>query len=180
MSQPQTTERPEKWWVLFIQGIVAIIIGILVVTVASVSSAVLLQIIGWYWLVIGILRIASGASTERRSIWNLVAGIIGLLAGLVAVTFPLWQGIIAPSVLVVILGIYGILEGLWTIGRAIRKKQWPLGLLGALSLLFGVLLVLAPGSPAILLAQIIGVLAIIGGIIAAVAAWIRRKKGSAT
>ena len=178
MSQPQTTERPEKWWVLLIQGIVLVVIGILVTTVSAVSSAILLQIIGWYWLVIGILRIASGASAERRSIWSLVAGIIGLLAGLAAITFPLWQGIIAPNVLVVILGIYGILEGLWTIGRAIRKKQWPLGLLGALSLLFGVLLVLAPISPAVLLAQIIGVLAIIGGIVAAVSAWMRRPKGT--
>jgi uncharacterized membrane protein HdeD (DUF308 family) len=180
MSQPQTTERPEKWWVLLVQGVVAIVIGILVVTIASVSSAVLLQIIGWYWLVIGILRIASGASAERRSTWNIVVGAIGVLAGLAAITFPLWQGIIAPSVLVVILGIYGILEGLWTIGRAIRKKQWPLGLLGALSLLFGVLLVLAPVSPAILFAQIIGVLAIIGGLIAAIAAWMRRPKGTTT
>lgn len=180
MSQPQTTERPEKWWVLLVQGIVAIVIGILVLTIASVSSAVLLQIIGWYWLVIGILRIASGASAEHRSTLTIVVGAIGVLAGLAAITFPLWQGIVAPSVLVVILGIYGILEGLWSIGRAIRKKQWPLGLLGALSLLFGVLLVLAPTSPAVLLAQIIGVLAIIGGIVAAVSAWMRRPKETTT
>lgn len=178
MSELQASERSEKWWVLFVQGIVAVVIGILLVTISEISSLLLLQIVGWYWLVIGILRITGGASTENRFTGGLVAGILGVIAGLAAVTFPLWQNVILPSVLVVIVGIYGILEGLWSILRARRKKKWPLGLLGALSLLLGVLLVLAPESPAIILAQIIGVLAIVGGLVAAAAAWMRRKEGA--
>ncbi|HHX65496.1 MAG TPA: hypothetical protein GX702_11470 [Chloroflexi bacterium] len=166
----------DTWWALLIQGIAAIIIGAIVLLTTALSSVVLLQILGWYWLIVGVLRAVGGAGGETRSTQRLVIGGLGIIVGLAAVIYPLWSAIALPTVILVLIGVYGMVEGLWSLYRAYNRKQAILGVLGVLSLALGILLILAPSSPLAILTNTLGLVALLGGIIAVALALLRRSR----
>ena len=53
----ETKARP--WWLLLLEGIAAIIVGILLFTSTEKTLVVLVQFIGLYWLIRGIFDIVS-------------------------------------------------------------------------------------------------------------------------
>ena len=108
--------------------------------------------------------------------WLAIVGIAGVLAGLVAFFLP---GLTALTLLLLI-GAWAIVSGLFEIVGAIRRRkeidnEWMLILHGAITVLFGVLLMAMPGPGALALIWVIGAYAIAGGILLTVLAF-RLKK----
>jgi uncharacterized membrane protein HdeD (DUF308 family) len=115
---------------------------------------------GVIWLGFGLL--AAGGS-ERW--WPFVVnGIVGI--GLGVLTFAEPQAMIAA--LVSILGAWAILTGVLQIVAAIRFRQiitneWAIGLSGASSIVFGVLVLAQPSAGALTLVLLFGFYAILAG-----------------
>ena len=165
----QTQEIP--WWAILIQGIFSILIGLLLLISPGVTILVLIQFLGFYWLIGGIFGIVSIFIDSSLWGWKLFAGILGILAGLAIIQNPLWSTLIVPSVLVIILGIEGMIIGVVGLIQAFSGGGWGAGILGALSILFGLLLVANPLVGAATLAILLGILGLVGGIIAIVYAF---------
>lgn len=163
-TQETTNKHDFAWWIILIQGILSIIIGVLFLVSPGMSVLVLVQFLGIYWLVAGVLSMVSIFVDRRLWGWKLFAGIIGVLAGISVIQHPVWSAVFLPTVLVVILGIQGIFHGIAYIVEAIRGLGWGTAILGVLSILFGIILLSSPLFAAVWLVLFLGVASLVGGI----------------
>jgi len=181
MTTSSAIEQPVRfpWWATLIQGIFAILIGILLLTYPGATTLVIVQFVGIYWLVTGIFSLVGIFIDQSMWGWKLFAGIIGILAGLTIMRHPLWSTIMLPTVLVIFLGIDGLIIGAVGIFAAFKGGGWGAGILGALSMLFGLILLFSPFVTALALPWVYGVLGIAGGIAAIFAAFRQRGEEQA-
>ncbi len=168
ISVPITQTQEIPWWAILIQGIFSVLIGLLLLISPGVTTLVLIQFLGFYWLISGIFGLVSIFIDSSLWGWKLFAGILGILAGLAIIQNPLWSTLIVPGILVIILGVEGMIIGVVGLIQAFSGGGWGAGILGALSLLFGLLLVANPLIAAGTLVILLGILGLVGGIIAIV------------
>lgn len=158
----------KNWWLEVLRGVAAIILGILAFVWPGIVLLTLVLFWGAFALVDGVLAIAAavkGGNPMPRW-WLAIVGIAGIAAG--ALTF-LMPGLTA-LVLVTFIAVWAIILGVMEIYGAIKLRkeidgEWFLILNGALSVVFGILLLWRPGIGAVALVWIIGAYAIILGII---------------
>jgi uncharacterized membrane protein HdeD (DUF308 family) len=165
------------WWLVLIRGIAAILFGILALIWPAATVLVLVIFFGAYAIVDGVFSLFSAFRHGTRSrAWAIFAGIIGILAGIVAFV---WPGITSLALLYVV-AFWAILRGVAEIADGVRLRkvidnEWMLIVGGALSVIFGILLIIWPGAGLLTLAWLIGIFAIIYGV-AMVALSFRVKK----
>ena len=150
------------WWVVLLEGVFSLL------TAPGATVVVLTRVVGWFWLISGVLSIVSIFTRDTGIYWGwlLINGVLGILAGLAVLDHPLLAAVLAPTALVIFLGLEGLLIGLTYLVQAFRGGGWGVGVLGLLSLLFGVLILLV-STPLTALATIVtwvGVTGLIGGI----------------
>src|SRR5579871_449882 len=174
----------DGWLLLLLRGIAAILFGILTFAWPGVTLMVLVLICGTLALVDGIfalLAASAGAIGSWKTWWSILSGIAGIAVGLV--TF-LWPGLTALALLLYI-GVWAIVHGVFEIIGAIQlhkeiNNEWLLAAGGLLSILFGLIVLLAPKSALIALIFVIGGYAIASGILlVAFALRIRSFRGTA-
>lgn len=153
------------WWAVLIQGISALIIGILLITNTAMTTIVLVQFIGIYWLISGIFSIVSIFLDNTAWGLKLFSGILGILAGIVVMQHPLWSPLVVGKVIVIILGLEGLMIGIVNIIQAFKGGGLGIGLLGVLSIIFGIILLSNSWSATFSLPLVLGVFAIIMGIV---------------
>ena len=167
--------RTEGWappkWLLIVQGVAAIIIGILLILAPGLSSVVLVQFLAILWLVSGVADLVSLIWDRRQWGWKVLTGVIGIVAGIAIIEHPLWSTLFVGTALVVYLGFTGILIGVVAILRAFSGGGWASALLGIANVLIGALLLFNPFGAAIGLPLLIGMLALLSGIATIATAW---------
>jgi uncharacterized membrane protein HdeD (DUF308 family) len=160
----QTLAR--NWWLLLLRGILAVLFGVLAFVWPGITLLALATLFGIYALVDGATALAAaftGAGAGSRA-WLVVAGILGLGAGLVALAWPGMTAIL----LVMLIGACALARGVFEIVAAIQLRkeidnEWTLIALGALSVVFGLIVLVAPGAGALALVWLIGGYAIAFG-----------------
>ena len=104
---------------------------------------------------------------QGRPFWALlIVGLLGIGAGVV--TF-MWPAITAIALLVIIAA-WAVVMGICEIVAAIRLRreiqgEWLLGLSGLLSVVLGLFLIVQPGAGALALIWVIGIYAIVFGVL---------------
>lgn len=167
----QMEESGLPWWLILIEGNALIILGLLFLTNPAQTTVIFIQVLGIYWLIKGILAIVSIFIDSSKWGWKLLIGIVGIIAGIIILQHPLWSPLVVGSALVIILGIQGLIIGVVEIIQAFQGAGWGSAILGILSVIIGIWLLANIGAATLALPWAIGVLAIIGGIIAIVAAF---------
>jgi uncharacterized membrane protein HdeD (DUF308 family) len=161
------------WWLILLRGIAAIIFGVLAFIWPGITLVTLVLFWGAFTLVDGILALAHaimGGNVSSRW-WLALIGVLGIVVGLLTFLMP---GVTA-LVLLVFIATWAIVLGVFQIVGAIRLRkeidnEWTLGLSGVISVLFGVILLVAPGAGAIGLIWAIASYAIVFGILLVMAA----------
>jgi uncharacterized membrane protein HdeD (DUF308 family) len=156
------------WWLVLLRGIAAIVFGVLAFIWPGLTLVTLVLLYGAFVLVDGVLALAAavmGGSMQPRW-WLALIGALGIIVGVL--TF-IWPGITA-LVLLVFIAAWSIILGIFQIIGAIRLRkeidnEWMLILGGALSVLFGVVLLLRPGAGALALIWLIGAYAVVFGVL---------------
>ncbi|MEN5113950.1 HdeD family acid-resistance protein [Brevundimonas diminuta] len=157
-----------SWWLLLLRGIAAVAFGVLTFIWPQISLVSLILVYGIYTLVDGVLAliaaIRGGGFAPRW--WLALGGVISILAAGVAFA---WPGLTA-LVLVYLIGFWSILRGVLEIVGAIRLRneianEWSLGAAGALSVIFGLILVFMPGAGALGLLWLIAAWAVLFGLL---------------
>ena len=164
-------EAGVPWWLVLIEGIALLILGLLLLANPVETAIIAIQVLGIYWLVAGIFKIV--AIFIDHSMWGLklLAGILGVLAGIIVLNHPLISPLLVGSALVIILAVQGLIMGIVGLIQGFRGAGWGAAILGAVSLIFGIILLANLWAFTISLPWAIGILAIIGGIAAIVAAF---------
>ncbi len=156
----------KNWWLLLLRGIAGILFGVLAFVWPGITLLTLIIFYGAYALLDGIFAIGAairGGDAGTRW-WLILVGVLGIAAGLL--TF-LWPGLTALA-LAIFIGAWALIHGIFEIIGAvkIRKEidnEWWLILSGALSALFGLVILIRPGAGALALVWIIGAYSIIFG-----------------
>ena len=160
----QRTEGMDSpWWLVLLEGIAAAIIGLFLLTAPGATLFVLVQVLGIFWLVGGLFRIVSIFIDTSLWGWKLVGGVLGILAGIVVLQHPLWSSMLVPAIYLIILGIQGLISGGVSLVLAFSGGGWGAGILGALSIIFGLVLLFNVWIGVAVLPYVLGAVGIVGG-----------------
>ncbi len=163
------------------RGIVAVLFGILTLIWPKITLVVLVLLFGIFAVISGITAVAAALRNTREQGWGLLLfeGIVGILAGVVALV---WPGITALAFLYLLAAwaiITGILEFIAPLsfpmsgGRAVLMV-----LAGVVSVVFGVLIAFQPASGLLAVVWLIGIYAIVIGVLYIVAYFESRSLAS--
>jgi len=157
----------ECWWLVMLRGLAGIAFGILTFVWPGLTLWTLILFYGAYVIidsVTALLAAATGYAKPFSLWWLILVGLSGVAAGLVTI---FWPGITA-LVLIIFIGTWAIAHGLLEIIGAIQLRkeidnEWMLIIAGALSVIFGLIVVMFPGAGALGLVWAIGSYAIAFG-----------------
>jgi uncharacterized membrane protein HdeD (DUF308 family) len=175
-------ELSRAWWIMAVRGLAAVIFGVVALIWPEITLLALVLVFGAYVFVDGVFALI--AAVRGRELaggsrgWLVLEGLLGVGAGIVAV---LWPDITALALLWVI-AFWAVLTGVLEIFAAVRLRrvlnnEWMLVVAGALSIVFGLILIIWPGSGAIGLVWLIGIYAIVFGVVFLVLAFRLRGLG---
>lgn len=157
----------DRWWAIVIRGAAAVVFGVLALFWPDLTLIALIVLIGALAFVDGIFLLVHAFTGRReQSRWlPVVQAVLSILFGFVVL---LWPGLSALS-LALLIGAWALVTGLVQIVTGIRLRreignEWLLVLSGALSVLFGLVMLIAPGAGALALIWLIGAYAVIFGI----------------
>jgi uncharacterized membrane protein HdeD (DUF308 family) len=175
----QTKQRP--WWVMLIMGILAFAVGAILLWAPAKAKVetyqLLIAVLGIYWLISGIVDIISMFVDHTAWGWKLFMGIVSIIAGGYILMYPVAAGVALPRIFVLILGLWALMEGIILLFMAFRGGGWGAGILGVVSIIFGIILMgeygkIGSGAAMIWAAAIWG---LIGGVILIFQAFRQRK-----
>jgi uncharacterized membrane protein HdeD (DUF308 family) len=171
----ETKQMP--WWLILIGGILTVIIGIFLLTSPVKTTVALVWALGLYWVISGIFTLIGMFLDHTAWGWKLFIGILSIIAGIWVVRHPIVSAATIPMLLILLLGIQGIITGVISLILAFRGGGWGAGILGAISIVFGIILVLNWTSPglALTLVWVVGIFAVVGGIVQIVQAFRQRS-----
>jgi uncharacterized membrane protein HdeD (DUF308 family) len=175
-----TRDTSFPWWVVLLEGIFAAIFGLLLLVAPGATLIFLVQVLGFYLFIEGILRIVS--MFLDSSLWGLklAVGILGILAGIVVLNHPLWSAIEVPTFIVYVVGFLAIFEGIGGLIHAFQGGDWGVGILGVLTSVVGLILVFNPLVGLVALPFVVGGFMLVGGIAAIVASFRHRSSPAGT
>jgi uncharacterized membrane protein HdeD (DUF308 family)/predicted flap endonuclease-1-like 5' DNA nuclease len=165
-SSSETSTPLVPWWLVLVDGVAAILIGIFLLTQPAATTIILIRFLGFYWLITGIFSLVSLFWDRKEWGWKLVNGILGILVGILIIQNPLWSTLLVPTTLAIMIGIGGIIIGLIELIQAFKGGGWGIGILGVLSIILGILLLSRPVLAALALPWVFGIFLIGGGILA--------------
>ncbi len=160
-----------NWWIVLIYGILSIIVGLLFLFYPLTSLVAFVFVLGIYWLVTGIITLIHMFQDRTAWGWKLFSGVLGVIAGLLVISRPLWATIVVPTVYVIVIAIWGIIMGIAMLIAAIKGAGWGAGIMGALAVFLGIVLLANPFIAATALPFVFGAFALAGGIVALIAAF---------
>jgi uncharacterized membrane protein HdeD (DUF308 family) len=167
-----------RWWSIGLRGVAAVIFGLLALYSPTAAFLSLVLVFGIFAIVDGVLALSVAMRGTRVSQGAIIArGIISILAGVIALAWPK----ISAFALLIVIATWAVASGIFEIVVAIRHRhqltsEGLLILEGVLSIVFGVLLFMAPLAGAIVLGLWVGAYALVWGVMLIVAAFRVRSR----
>jgi len=157
-----------NWWSLVIRGLVGILFGIITFAWPGITFAALVIVFGAYALLDGVFSLVGAVkAAQAHERWGALVflGVTGIGAGVVTVLWPT----ITAFVLVCLIAAWAIVTGVFEIAAAVRLRryiegEWLLALAGIASLVFGMLIIIAPLAGALVIALWVGAYALVSGV----------------
>ena len=158
-----------NWWAIVLRGVFAVLFGLGAFFWPGITLVVLVALYGAYLFADGILAVVWALMGRRAGAfpWGVfLAGLASIIAGVLTFLMP---GLTA-LVLLYLIAVWAIVRGIFEIIAAFHLRreltnEWLLALNGVLSVLFGILLIAAPGAGALAVLWIIGTFAVIVGVV---------------
>ena len=158
------------WWLPLIRGILLFLLGGYALFRPGMTIGALAQVVGIFVIVDGILSIVAGIMGDVPSRgWVIVRGLLEILVGAFVFANPLIVAGVTATILVSVLAFSAILSGVLEIVAAIQDRKQIEGegwliLGGAITVLFGVVLLIAPLSFGLFMVRVLGAFAIFSGV----------------
>ena len=156
------------WRLFLIEGVVLLILGLLAIIVPPIATIAVEVLIGWLLLMSGIVGLIATLRMHGAPgfAWSLISAIVGIVAGIVLLGWPL-SGALS---LTMILTVFLVLEGIISILYAFEHKRelsgrWAIMLFSGVIDLFlaGIIFVGLPGTATWAIGLLVGVNLVFGG-----------------
>jgi uncharacterized membrane protein HdeD (DUF308 family) len=171
----------DNWWAIALRGVFAILFGLVALLLPGVTLNALVLLFAAYMLVDGIFDIVAAvraAAHQERWGWLVLEGVVDLLAGAIALVWPL----ITILAFVLLLAAWAVVSGVSLTTAAFRLHashgRWLMVLSGVVSVAWGILLAIWPIVGAVVLTWWIGAYAIVFGVLLLILAFrLRGRRG---
>jgi uncharacterized membrane protein HdeD (DUF308 family) len=157
----------QNWWAVALRGAFAILFGLVALFLPGPTILSLVLFFSAYMLVDGIFGIIAAVRAARRGErWGLLVfeGILNIAVGVIAFLMP---GLTVIT-FVLLMAAWSLLSGGLMLGAAFRLSprhgRWWMALAGIASIIFGVLLAIAPIMGAVVLTWWVGAYALVFGV----------------
>jgi uncharacterized membrane protein HdeD (DUF308 family) len=132
------------WWLVALRGLLALILGMVILVIPQAAAVFLVLFIGAYALVDGVFALSVAIINKpkhRDRWWLLIEGIIGIVAGTAMLVTPA----IATIILIYIIGSWALLTGIAEIIFAavqwkVLPDKWLMLLGGIFSTVLGIVI----------------------------------------
>jgi uncharacterized membrane protein HdeD (DUF308 family) len=167
-----------NWSWFALRGLAAIVFGALALIWPGLTLVILTLVWGAYALTDGTFELIGAVRMRERGrpIWPMVlAGLVGIAAGIFAIVRPGMSAI----VLLTCIAAWALVTGVLQMAAAIQFRkaidnEWLIVISGLLSVVFGALMLMIPGTGALAVVRIIAVYALVfGGLFVALGYQIR-------
>ncbi len=150
MSEPQSIEikQPGKraaFWITLARAILATALGLALILQPAKTRPILINFMGVFWLVAGLMSLRWGASGERARRTSIVVGIVGIVAGVLVLGRFLLMDVLGETPIALLLGGVVVLTGLVHMFEGFRsgsshqrQRSWTSTVLGAFEIVLGV------------------------------------------
>jgi uncharacterized membrane protein HdeD (DUF308 family) len=143
--------KRSPWWLILMGGVLNVVVGFLLLTAPVKTVFLLVATLGMYWIVGGIFTLVGMFVDHTAWGWKLFTGLLSIIAGTAILRYPLISTLTVPAVLVLMLGIQGFIVGFLDLIMAFKGGGWGVGILGVVSMVFGVILIANYTSPGMIL-----------------------------
>jgi len=168
MQAALATSLSAHWKLFLIEGIVLLILGFAAIMLPLIATIAIALVVGWIFLLSGIVGLL--ATFRMRSApgfwWSLLSGILGIVAGIVLLRWPL-SGALS---LTLVLTLFLVLEGVVSIMFALEHKRelsgrWGMMLVSGVVdlILAGMIYAGLPGTAAWAIGLLVGINMVFGG-----------------
>ena len=166
-SGPMSEAPARNWWVIAIRGVLGILFGLIAFIRPDAAILAFVLVFAAYAVVDGVFAIVAGIRAARQhERWGLLVlgGVAGIAAGILAV---LWPGITVLA-FVLLVAAWSIVTGALMVAAGFRLNHthgrgW-LIFSGVVSVIYGILLAIAPLIGAVVLTWWIGAWALVFGV----------------
>lgn len=164
-TEPVQPTRPDIWWVFLLQGIAAILLGVMLLTAPGATLVSLVTFLGFYWIISGVLSLVQ-MFVDRSVpwIWSFLIGVVGVAAGVLIVRHPLVAALTVPTAIVIVFGTEGLIMGVLEFIGGFSGGGIGSFIRGAINVLVGLLLLSAPLVAALAVPFVFGVLLLVQGV----------------
>jgi uncharacterized membrane protein HdeD (DUF308 family) len=114
------------WWIPLVRGILSILFGLALWFFTGLTLATMVIVFGAYALVDGVATMFyswSSRSTDKDSTGHLIEGILGVLFGIVVLTWPELATVATGLTLVIVIAVWAIATGVMQIVTAIPAQR---------------------------------------------------------
>ncbi|MDD1653277.1 MAG: DUF308 domain-containing protein [Methanomicrobiales archaeon] len=164
------------WWLVLIQGIVTLILGIFFLYRPYGTLFVLVTFLGAYWFVSGLIGLISLFWDRSNLGMKLLFGILGVIAGIAILAYPLYSAFMVPFIFIIMIGVWGLVMGFLGLFGAFKGGGWGAAIIGILLIIFGFLILANPYITTALLPFILGGVGVVGGIAAIIGSFFLRSR----
>jgi uncharacterized membrane protein HdeD (DUF308 family) len=158
------------WWIFGLRGLIALLFGIFAIAFwPFLAMGLFIGLFGLFAFIDGLASIIAALLKRDAKYWWVVMlnGITGILLGLITFFFST----LTPDALLSFIALWAILSGILKIiqavhlHREIKRMGWMPGLIGAVSMLFGLILLVRPIEKGPTVYWLFGIFAALFGIL---------------
>lgn len=142
----QPAKRLVAHWVTLARSVLALTLGIALILHPDKTRPMLVNFIGMFWLMGGLMGLRWSVSGERARRMSIIIGLVGIVAGVMILGRFLLIQLIGEEPIVLLLGAIIVLTGLVHVFEGFRtgtdrqrQRSWTSTLLGAFEILLGVI-----------------------------------------
>lgn len=159
------------WWLVLIQGIVTLFLGIMFLAYPYATLLVLVMFLGAYWFISGLFGLFSLVADRTNAGFKVLFGVLGIIAGIAILTYPLYSAFLVPFMLLIFIGVWGVIMGFTSLFAAFKGGGFGAGIMGVILLIFAFLILANPVISTALLPFVLGIFGLVGGIAAIIGAF---------
>lgn len=170
-SQTRDRQKSRRYWWMLTQGVCAILFGLLAIFWPHLTISLFLYVFGVYAILEGLAPLSQaifgGKHAQTRGRWVLfLEGTVSIVCGFLSTILARSPG----SFLAYIIAIWLLFKGVSFLMQT-KERGWMMGLVGLLALLAGFYLLLHPTSGFRTLLLLLGIFALIMGVLLLIRGW---------
>lgn len=159
MSQDRTLN-----YAFLLGGLIAAIFGIVLLLRQEEALGLLAVLLGLWWLIQGAFMVFSVFIDRTDAAWKLGLGLLGLVAGVVAISNPVESAELLGSAFAVFLGVIGLIIGISAVVGGFRGGGLGAYAFGLVSALIGLLFLTNPSSSLSVMVTLFAALLLLDGV----------------